>query len=80
MTSSGISPKNGTQTRKHSWLVHYLVISVLVSIFLAIFLKVTHDSRENVLEGSSLNEATILATQIDSDLRRIDATINLIAD
>ena len=80
MTSSGISPKNGTQTRKHSWLVHYLVISVLVSIFLAIFLKVTHDSRENVLEGSSLNEATILATQIDSALRRIDATINLIAD
>ena len=75
-----ISPNNETSIRKHAWLLHYLVISVLVLVFLAIFLTVTYKSREKVLESSSLNEATILATQIDSALRRIDSTLNLIAD
>ncbi|MEW6677687.1 MAG: PAS domain-containing protein [Pseudomonadota bacterium] len=80
MPPPGIFPKSGTNNLKHSWLTHYLVISVLVLVFLTIFLSVTYESRERVLESSSLNEATILSTQIDSALRRIDSTLNLIAE
>jgi two-component system, sensor histidine kinase and response regulator len=80
MSSSCTSPIAGTGISKHSWLGHYLVIVGLVLAFLTVFLSVTSNNQEKILESSSLNEATILSNQIDSALRRIDSSLNLIAE
>lgn len=65
---------------RHTWLVPYFVIVGFIAVILGIFLSVTYHGRKQTLESSSLNEATILANQIDSALRRTESSLNLIVD
>jgi PAS domain S-box-containing protein len=69
----------GNSVGKNAWLGPYFVIGALVVVFLTTFLFITHLSREETLKSSSLNEAAILSKEIDSALRRVDASLNLIA-
>ncbi len=72
--------KNTKGVGKYSWLSNYLVMVALVVLILASFLIITYQGRKQILESSSLNEATILSKQIDLALRRIDSSLNLVAN
>ncbi len=62
------------------WLGPFGLIVALLLAMLAAFLSVTYHSQERLVETSSLNESTILANQLDSALRRVGSSLDLIGE
>ncbi|NVZ08462.1 response regulator [Allochromatium humboldtianum] len=67
---------------RRGWVyaVYFLILAALVGGLLAHFLAYTHQQTERSIEESCANEAHVIANQVDSMLRRIDATTALIAE
>jgi PAS domain S-box-containing protein len=61
-----------------TFLVHFLVLSILSGLLLAYFLDLTYRQTERAAQVSSLNEANLLANQTDAALRRIKSDLEYI--
>jgi hypothetical protein len=68
------------ERRGWTYVVYFLILAALVGGLLAYFLAYTHQQTERSIEESCANEAHVIANQVDSMLRRIDATTALIAE
>src|SRR5664279_1104086 len=60
--------------------VYFLLVVLIVGVLLAFFLTWTYQLAGQGAGTSSLNEATILSTRVETTLRRTNATSNWIAD
>ena len=75
MTSPG-----GADHRRLPLGLLYAILAVAGVTLLGYFLRVSHHQTQLAMETSSMNEATVLANQIDSSLRRIEATSTFVAE
>jgi PAS domain S-box-containing protein len=64
--------------RRHTYVGHFLGISLLVLVLLGFFLHLSHLQTEEAVATSSRNEAHILASQFDTTLRRIETELDFI--
>ena len=62
------------------YVVYFLILVALVGGLLAYFLVYTYQQTEQSINEACANEAHVIANQVDSMLRRIDATTALIAE
>ena len=62
------------------YALYFLLMSVLVSSLLLYFLIYTHRQTERSIQDACINEAQVIANQLDSMLRRIDTSTALIAE
>ena len=75
------TPAEDDQERR-GWVyaVYFLILTALVGGLLAYFLVYTRQQTERSINEACANEAHVIASQVDSMLRRIDATTALIAE
>jgi signal transduction histidine kinase/CheY-like chemotaxis protein len=66
--------------RGWAYAVYFLILTMLVGGLLAYFLVYTRQQTERSIREACANEAHVIANQVDSMLRRIDATTALIAE
>ncbi len=81
MTSSPSPPlANPHASRRQAYLLLYLALAALILTLLGYFLSLSHRQTEEAASRSSLNEAKILASEIDTAVRRIESSSMLIAE
>lgn len=61
-------------------IAYFLVLISIAAVVLSYFLFYTHQQTERVISTACASEAQIIANQVNSTLRRIDASTLLIAD
>ena len=61
------------------FLMHFLALTILTGVLLGYFLHLTYRQTEQAIETTSLNEAKVLSSRIDSSLRRIASNSAFIA-
>ena len=59
---------------------HFLALAILSCVLLGYFLNLTYRQTEEAVETASMNEAKVLANQVDSTLRRITSNSAYIAE
>ncbi|WP_186343051.1 hybrid sensor histidine kinase/response regulator [Allochromatium palmeri] len=64
----------------YTYVAYFLILVILVGSLLAYFLVYTRQQTAQSINDSCANEAHVIASKIDSMLRRIDATTALIAE
>ncbi len=62
-----------------TYLAHFLALTLLAGLLLGYFLHLTYHQTERSIEIASQNEAKLIANQVDSALRRVASSVDLIA-
>jgi two-component system sensor histidine kinase/response regulator len=66
------------KNKQQPYLVYFLALTILTGLLLGYFLGLTYRQTERAIQVASLNETRVLSNQVESTLRRIEATSTLI--
>jgi signal transduction histidine kinase/CheY-like chemotaxis protein len=79
-TGSDAGATRDTGASRHVYVAYFLILTILVGGLLAYFIVYTRHQTEQSINESCANEAHVIASQVGSMLRRLDATTALIAE
>ena len=65
---------------RRRWLAHVVALLAIASLLLGAFLYTSYQQAMSGMESRSANEALVLASKVDSALRRIDSSLKLISE